>query len=93
MGFTFNRARPLIEGHERSELMRPTWYSPPRQQQAKLQMPFNLFRREAYYGEPEENAISTAESDRFEEEMMAGSTSTRKLLVIFITKNPNKMNG
>lgn len=25
MGFTFNRARPLIEGHERSEWMRPTW--------------------------------------------------------------------
>ncbi|KAG1148352.1 hypothetical protein G6F37_005760 [Rhizopus arrhizus] len=68
MGFTFNRARPLIEGHQRSEWMRPTWYSPPRQQQAKSQLPFNLFGREAYYTEPEEDARSAAESDRFEEE-------------------------
>lgn len=68
MGFTFNRARPLIEGHQRSEWMRPTWYSPPRQQQAKSQLPFNLFGKEAYYSEPEEDARSTAESDRFEEE-------------------------
>ncbi|KAG2235353.1 hypothetical protein INT48_004972, partial [Thamnidium elegans] len=68
MGFTFNRARPLIEGHERSEWMRPTWHSPPCQQQAKSQLPFNLFGREAYYSEPEEDARSAAESDRFEEE-------------------------
>ncbi|KAL0075848.1 hypothetical protein J3Q64DRAFT_1841321 [Phycomyces blakesleeanus] len=29
IGFTFNRARPLIEGRARPEWMRPTWYSPP----------------------------------------------------------------
>lgn len=68
MGFTFNRARPLIEGHQRSEWMRPTWYSPPGQQQAKSQLPFNLFGREAYCTEPEEDARSAAESDKFEEE-------------------------
>ncbi|KAG1416186.1 hypothetical protein G6F58_006097 [Rhizopus delemar] len=68
MGFTFNRARPLIEGHQRSEWMRPTWYSPPGQQQAKSQLPFNLFGREAYYTEPEEDARSAAESDKFEED-------------------------
>lgn len=67
-GFTFNRARPLIEGHKRSEWMRSTRYSPPRQQKAKSQLPFNLFRRKAYYSEPEEDARSAAESDRFEEE-------------------------
>ncbi|ORE02122.1 hypothetical protein BCV72DRAFT_265393 [Rhizopus microsporus var. microsporus] len=68
MGFTFNRAWPLIDGHERSEWMRPTWYSPPRQQQAKSQLPFNLFGRVAYYSESEEDTRSGAESDRFEDE-------------------------
>ncbi|KAI7900579.1 uncharacterized protein BX663DRAFT_544745 [Cokeromyces recurvatus] len=68
MGITFNRAIPFIEGHERSEWMKPTWYSSPRQQQAKSQLPFNLFGREAYYSEPEEDVRSAAESDRFEEE-------------------------
>lgn len=42
--------------------MRPTWCPPPRQKQAKSQLPFNLFRREAY------DSRSAAESDRFEEE-------------------------
>lgn len=68
----------------------------PRQQQAKSSLPFNLFGKQAYYSEPEGYAGSAEESDRFEkkmqmnsvgfEEMMAGSTSTQKLLVVFITK-------
>jgi hypothetical protein len=52
MGFSYSGARPPIKGHQRSEWMRPTWYSPPRQQQAKSQLPLNLFERKE--GENEE---------------------------------------